>query len=130
MPVMCTIETSQWMVENIIMIDSDADPASFGGRAWVAGDRIGDMVAMANADIDQEVSNVSMMLAVRNKQVSLGQTPFMSDSDYSQLVDFRDAWSALKTHPNFPRITGDIIPERIVDINLTELNNALISVLS
>ena len=125
---LCVIETSPWVVENIIVIEDDANEDDFGGRQYQEGDRIGNMVSMAHADIDAEVGEVSMLIRVYEKQVAIGQIPFITESEKDALVEYREVWQGLPTHESFPRIVRSALPNLPVVINRTKFVNAFLSI--
>jgi hypothetical protein len=127
---LCTViqNGKEWIVENIIVIDIDADEADYGGRPFVEGDRIGNMVSMAHADIDAEVSEVNMLIRVYEKQVAIGQIPFITESEKDSLIEYREIWKGLRTHESFPRIVRSALPDLPVAIDRTKFVNAFLSI--
>jgi hypothetical protein len=86
------------------------------------------MVSMAHADIDAEVSEVSMLIRVYEKQVAIGQIPFITESEKDALVEYREVWRGLPTHESFPRIVRSALPKLPVVINRTKFVNAFLSI--
>lgn len=125
---LCVIETSPWNVTDIIVIEDDASEADFGGRTYVDGDRIGDMVAMANADIKMEVDYINMFLRVYQKQVDAGQQPFITAEEASALEAYRDEFSAMAQRETFPRIPFSTWPIKPVDVSQKDFVTAFLSV--
>lgn len=125
---LCVIETAPWVVENIIVIEDDANEADFGGREYVDGDRIGDMVAMANADIQAEVDHVNMFLRVYQKQVEAGVQPFVTADEAAALETYRDQFAAMAQRETFPRIPFSTWPAKPVDVKHKDFVQAFLSV--
>jgi hypothetical protein len=125
---LCVIESAPWMVQEIIVIDDDANEADFGGRQYVEGDRVGDMVALANDEIQAEVDHVNMLLRVYERQAEAGQVPFITAEQAAELQSYRDEFAAMSSRDSFPRIPFSTWPAKPFDVKHKDFVQAFLSV--
>lgn len=105
MPKQCVIESEPFVIENIIVIDDDADEADWGGRPWVEGDMRGNLWIFAPLQIKAELNYIRLLKTIYEEQTELGiKAKVLTESEYNSLEAYADEVRALVNSPDYPRI--------------------------